>query len=157
MTLLDVLTAPNPILKQRCDDIDVFDEDLKSLVVDMFETMRKNNGVGLAGPQVGILQRLFVCEAENKNRQKEKLVCINPRLRYSGDELESEEGCLSIPGKLATVTRYSNITMDAFNLEGESYTLKADGFLAIVLQHEYDHLNGILVTDNPIKISELEG
>ena len=153
MTILDVIKSPNPILKQRCDDVVSFDDKLHELVDDLFETMRHNKGIGLAAPQVGVLLRLFVCELEISTVGVKKLVCINPKLSLKGDLLESEEGCLSIPNKLATVDRFSRVSLDAFDKNGNVFSCEATDLLAIVLQHENDHLNGKLITDNPLKLS----
>jgi len=93
-----------------------------------------------------VLQRVFVCQLE-----KQRLVCINPTLRLYGEEVESEEGCLSIPNMLATVDRYHCVEISAYDENGVSYTKSFKGMMAIVIQHEYDHLEGVLITDNPIK------
>ena len=146
MSVLDVLEVPNIILNQTSVDVQLFDNDLKTFVNDLFETMHASKGIGLAAPQVGVLQRVFVCQLE-----KQRLVCVNPTLRLYGEKVESEEGCLSIPNMLATVDRYHCVEISAYDENGVSYTKSFKGMMAIVIQHEYDHLEGVLITDNPIK------
>ncbi len=146
MSILKVLEVPHIILGQTAADVVAFDDSLKELVDNMFDTMVDYQGIGLAAPQVGVLQRLFVCKYENQ-----RLICINPELEVFGDELESEEGCLSIPNVLATVTRYSCVKVKAYDLNGDLFTQSFDGMMAIVIQHENDHLDGVLITDKSLK------
>ena len=151
MTILDVLKVPNPVLSQFCDNVINFDDDLKVLINDMFETMKEHQGVGLAAPQVGILSQLFICKTDEG-----EVVAINPRLEYHGDEYESEEACLSIPKISALVTRYKKVTLHAQDINGISFTKTYDTFLAIVIQHEYDHLQGKLITDEALEVKTIE-
>ena len=142
MTVLEVLTAPNPVLNQKCDPVEHFDESLKTLVADMFETMQAHEGIGLAAPQVGILQRLFICQL--KTRQ---LVIINPVITLGSLDCESDEGCLSIPNTTVRVDRSNTVKVEAQDVNGNSFTLNESGMMAIVIQHEFDHLEGRLITD----------
>tara|TARA_Y100001968_G_C19413392_1_gene747612 strand:- start:873 stop:1334 length:462 start_codon:yes stop_codon:yes gene_type:complete len=146
MTVLTVLEVPNILLSQTADDVVDFDDSLNDFVTDLFDTMHAYKGIGLAAPQVGVLKRLFVCEYDNNC-----LVCINPTLEVYGDELESEEGCLSIPNILATVTRYSGVKVSAYDINGDLFTQSFDGMMAVVIQHENDHLNGVLITHDSLK------
>ena len=110
----------------------------------MFETMISANGVGLAAPQVGISQRFFVIIADDDVRR----VFVNPQIVYKSDDLTSyEEGCLSIPGVYEDIMRPSKVTVQALNENGKPFTLEADGMLARIIQHEYDHLDGVLYID----------
>ena len=142
MTVLDVIKKPNVLLTQVCEPVTQFDDQLKQLIHDMFETMKAHDGIGLAAPQVGILQRLFICKVNTTS-----LVCINPKLTLSGDELVSEEGCLSIPDLLMDVPRKSHVSITAHDGNGTAYTRSFTDLMAIVIQHEFDHLEGILITD----------
>ena len=146
MSKLKVVEVPNIILSQTSDVVSEFDDSVKQLVTDMFDTMRVNNGIGLAAPQVGILKRLFICEYENI-----QLVCINPELELYGDEVESEEGCLSIPNILATVNRYDCVKVTAYDINGNVFSKSFSGMMAIIIQHENDHLDGVLINQKAIR------
>lgn len=143
MAILDILTSPNPLLKEVCDPITDFGVELARLIDDMFETMEDNRGVGLAAPQVGVLSQVFVA-----SHKDESLVCINPVLNLSGGYIDSEEGCLSIPDLTLAVERRENVELMAFDVLGNPFKRSLSGFLAIVVQHEYDHLVGRLITDH---------
>ena len=156
MTLLDVILAPDIVLKQTCDDVCEFDEAFHTLLKDMFETMYDHNGIGLTAPQVGVMQRFFILDVPEKGKDRAPLVCVNPSIECRGDQYESEEGCLSIPGVLATVPRYLELKLSAYTENNHFFELEAKGLLAIAIQHEYDHLNGKLITDNPIKVSSVD-
>lgn len=112
------------------------------LVRDMFDTMYKANGVGLAGPQVGVLKRLFVIDCGDR-----PLVFVNPEILSREGSQTDEEGCLSLPGKHATVTRAEKVTVRAYDRNMQEFTLTAEGLEARCIQHEYDHLDGILYID----------
>jgi len=141
MSILDVVFEPNPVLHQVCDPVKTFDNALESLVSDMFDTMKANDGIGLAAPQVGILDRLFICQVKRK-----KLVCINPDILAKRGEVVMEEGCLSLPNILAEVHRAEEIDVAFQDLNGDKQQLTLTGLMAIVFQHEYDHLDGLLIT-----------
>ncbi len=142
--MLDIYTIGADVLRKNADPIEKFDEELAGLVAKMFETMKLGKGVGLAAPQVGLAQRLFVVQIEGDTPR----VFINPEIVQTSLELESfEEGCLSIPGVYADLDRPSGIRVQAWNERGRRFVLEAEGFLARVIQHELDHLNGILFTD----------
>lgn len=140
--MLDVLTVPNIKLNQSCLKVTEFDSDLQELVNQMFLTMKVSQGIGLAAPQVGILKQLFVVEVDNV-----KLVCINPTISLAGDEFDSEEACLSIPEVTVVVKRRREVIVDAFDEFGNRFQNSFTGIMAVVIQHENDHLNGILITD----------
>jgi len=142
--MLDIYTIGADVLRKNAAPIEKFDNELIDLVAKMFETMKLGKGVGLAAPQVGLEQRLFVVQIEGDTPR----VFINPEIVQTSLELESfEEGCLSIPGVYADLDRPSGIRVQAWNERGRRFVLEAEGFLARVIQHELDHLNGILFTD----------
>ena len=132
----------NPILRSKAQVVTEITGELRELIKDMFETMRQNNGVGLAATQVGVKQRVIVTDAG-----EEPLVIINPEIVNRRGEEIAEEGCLSFPGIKANIKRAKNITAKGLNENGEEIVLEATGILARVIQHEVDHLNGILIVD----------
>ncbi len=143
--LLEILKYPDPRLRVKCKPIDNFDDELKKIVSDMAETMYNAPGVGLAAPQVGIDKRLFIIDiSKEKNELK---VFINPTILKMEGEVCDEEGCLSVPGEYANVTRAEVVEAVAQDLNGNEFIIKADGLLARAIQHELDHLNGTLFLD----------
>ena len=148
--MLEVVTVPNIILNQTCAKVTEFNSELQNLVNQMFLTMKIHQGIGLAAPQVGLSKRLFVVEVD-----KVKLVCINPTVSLTGEEFDSEEACLSIPDTMVVVKRRKEVILDAFDEYGRRYQNSFTGLMAVVIQHENDHLNGVLITDNFRKTGEL--
>lgn len=143
---------PDPILRQENKKIkDFSDQDLQKLIDDMFETMRKENGVGLAAPQIG--KNLKLCVIEEGDI---RYALINPRItKYSKELVSIEEGCLSVPGKFFPIKRPAEVNVCYFDRDGNRAKLRASGMLARACQHEIDHLNGILILDRlPKKISK---
>ena len=138
---MDIKIYPDPVLLKNCESVEKVDDNFISTVSMMVDTMRAAEGIGLAAPQVGITKRLFVVEVENK-----KLVCINPTLSLTGDEFNSEESCLSIPDISVVVKRRKEVILDAFDEYGKRYQNSFTGLFAVVIQHEFDHLNGVLIT-----------
>ena len=133
------------ILRRVASPIKDINDDTIRLAEDMVEAMIKGNGIGLAGPQVGRLERIFTV----KIGEDDPMVFINPEIISTSPELSSyEEGCLSIPGQYADVDRPAMIQIQAWNTRGRPFTLEASGLLSTVIQHEYDHLNGILFIDH---------
>jgi len=142
--MLDIYTIGAEVLRQKALPIERFDDELASLVETMFETMKQGKGVGLAATQVGLTQRLFVVHIEGDKPR----VFINPEIYETSVDLSNfEEGCLSIPGVYAELDRPAEIGIQAMNERGRRFTLGASGFLARVIQHELDHLDGVLFTD----------
>jgi peptide deformylase len=142
--MLDIFTIGAEVLRAKAEPVERFDEELAALVGHMFETMKLGKGVGLAAPQVGLSRRMFVIEVEGDKPR----VFINPEIIETSVDLDSfEEGCLSIPGVYADLERPAEIRVQAWNERGRRFVLGADGFLARVIQHELDHLNGVLFTD----------
>ena len=133
----------DPVLRRRAQAVTKIDDSIRELADDMFETMHAAKGIGLAAPQVGISERVFVADVEGT-----RYVMVNPELiEVRGDVSPYEEGCLSIPDILGEVNRPTDITMRALDVNGEPFTVNATGLLARCLQHELDHLNGKLFID----------
>jgi peptide deformylase len=148
MALLEILRAPHPLLKTKAKPVETIDGALRQLAADMFETMYKAPGIGLAAPQIGVLQRLVVVDvAEGDDRRP--LVLVNPKIDWSSDEVATaEEGCLSLPNQFAEVTRPEAVRVSYLDQHGESRELAAEGLLARCVQHEIDHLDGVLFVDH---------
>lgn len=140
---LDIRTFGDPVLKTRAAPVESFDESLVRLTQDMLATMRDNEGVGLAANQVGRLKRVFVAAIED-----EEYVIVNPVLTDWSETTESvPEGCLSIPGILVDVERPTGVTVSGLDVSGKPLQISASDLLARVLQHEVDHLDGVLILD----------
>jgi len=155
MALREILHYPEPLLKQKSLPVTDFNDDLKQLATDMVETMYDAPGVGLAAPQVGVLQRLIILDCSAKDEPDDLLIAVNPEIiAGEGDSLE-EEGCLSVPGYWANVKRHATATLRYQDTGGNFCEREADGLLAIGMQHEIDHLEGILFVDrlSPLKRS----
>jgi peptide deformylase len=146
--VLEIRYYGDPVLRKTAQPITVFDSNLKKFVSDMTETMIERDGVGLAAPQVGESVRIAVIDTTGG--EQEPIVLINPEFTFKSEELEeAEEGCLSLPGINLNVTRPKIVSVRAFNSEGKEFTVNdADGLLARALQHEIDHLNGIMIVDH---------
>lgn len=143
MSLLPVRVLGDPVLRRRADEIAEVTDEVRRLVGDMYETMYAARGIGLAAPQVGVAQRLFITDVDGA-----KYVMINPELVSAEGDIEvEEEGCLSIPDILGDVPRPARVVMRGTNLEGEQYAVEATGLLGRCLLHELDHLNGRLFID----------
>lgn len=140
MSVLKVTYYPDDPLTQKAEPVEEFDAKLKELAGNMFDTMRAYEGVGLAAPQVGVSIRLFVLQEPDG----EGLCLINPELSEAEGSEEGEEGCLSMPTLYAMVSRATKIRVRAFDLDGEALDFEARDFLARIIQHENDHLDGIL-------------
>ena len=152
--ILDIVTYPDPRLKEVCKPITEVTDEIRQLAADMLETMYAVPGVGLAAPQVGRNIRMLVMDPAMKDEEKQPRVLINPELTLSGEEVISEqEGCLSVPMNYrADVHRMSNVHLRAMDLDGNIIEEDLEEFPAIIMQHEYDLLDGILFID---KISRL--
>jgi peptide deformylase len=141
--VLPIRTFPDPVLRQQAGEVEEITDVHRRLVSDMLDTMREAPGVGLAAPQIGVLERIFVWEVE-----EESGVVINPRIVVSSEELvEEEEGCLSLPGIAYEVVRNAGVRVEGLDLDGSELTLEATDLLARVCQHEIDHLDGVLFVD----------
>ena len=148
-----ILTYPDPELKKHAAPVTVITDKTRELVKDMAETMYDAPGVGLAAPQIGVLQRVIVIDVSGKDEAPELIVAINPEIVHAEGEAFEEEGCLSIPKFSANVRRHARVVVKALNLDGEELTYRCDDLLAIAFQHEIDHLDGILFIDHlsPLK------
>ena len=151
---LHLVSYPAPVLRQRCTEVTVFDDQLRLFCERMIDAMEAWKGVGLAAPQVGVAQRIFVTNhtGVGPDSLPDRRIWINPTLELSGPEQAHEEGCLSIPGVYAQVKRPPRVTVRYQDVHGEPAAIELDGeageFLAVVVQHEYDHLNGVLFLDH---------
>lgn len=147
MSLLPILEVPNPVLKKKCVPVAGIDERIERLLDDMLETMYDAPGIGLAAPQVGITERVVVIDVSEDKNQPLKLV--NPELAWTSDDrVTHEEGCLSLPKQFADVKRPSKVKLRYMDESGQARELDADGLLSRCIQHELDHLEGILFTDH---------
>ena len=151
MAILDVLRFPDERLRTVAKKIQKVDKSITALISDMFDTMRDENGIGLAATQVDVHKRLVVMDVSEN--QHAPMVFINPDITHKEGKIISEEGCLSVPNNYAQVERAEKITVSALDETGEPFTLDADGLLAICIQHELDHLKGKLFVDylSPLK------
>jgi peptide deformylase len=147
----------DPALRKKAAPADAFDDDLAGLVNDLFEIMYREKGVGLAAPQLGESTRVFVVDVEDDDGRT-KRAFVNPVITRREGEIVGEEGCLSIPGYREDVKRAASIEVEAKDETGRSFSLTAEGLLARAIQHELDHLDGILFVDrlSPIKRKLLE-
>ncbi len=142
MAIRPIVLLGDPVLRQKAKRVSRFDPSVQQLIDDMIETLRDAPGLGLAAPQVGVLLRIVVIDVD-----EQITVLCNPEITEMEGEYEPEEGCLSIPGYVANVKRALKVTVKARNRRGKEIKIKADGLLAHVIQHEVDHLDGILFID----------
>jgi peptide deformylase len=152
MAILHICTYPEEILRQRAEPITEIDEEVVKLVDHMAETMYSAPGIGLAATQVGVSKQVLVADIAPRRPESELIVLINPEIVAAEGEVIFEEGCLSVPDYQAEVKRYEKITVRGLNLKGEEVEIEAEGLLAVVLQHEIDHLNGMLFIDRLSKL-----
>jgi peptide deformylase len=149
MTIKPLIILPDPLLRQISAPIERVDADVRRLADDMLETMYDAPGIGLAAVQIGVPRRLLVIDVSREGEDKKPQVFINPQIVSSSDERSVyEEGCLSIPDYYAEVERPALVTVNYVDREGKDQTVLADGLLATCLQHEIDHLNGVLFIDH---------
>lgn len=147
MALRNIVTDPFPILKKKAEPVTEFNDDLKKLVADMAETMYEAPGVGLAANQIGVDLQVAVLNITPKDEERELIVLVNPKIVKGEGEEADEEGCLSVPGYCAKVKRFTKIWVEAQDLEGKPLNFEAEDFFARVIQHELDHLNGMIFVD----------
>lgn len=162
---LEILTYPNPVLREVSEPVTVFNEELKKLAQDMLETMYDASGIGLAAIQVGRPIQMLVIDtrprdpensrydtdddlSELESQIKQPLVLINPEIIKGDGNTTFDEGCLSVPSFFETVERFETVEVKAFDLDGKEFRIKTDGLLAICIQHEMDHLKGMLFIDH---------
>lgn len=156
MTVLNILCFPDERLRQICEPVVDVNDEIRQLVDDMFETMYAAPGIGLAAIQVNVHKRILVADVSEDH--SEPLCLINPEIVESEDEMKNDEGCLSVPGFYETVTRAKRIKVKALNRDGEPIELEAEGWLAVCIQHEIDHLDGNLFVDylSPLKRQRIQ-
>lgn len=139
------------VLREVAQEVEIINDEIREILDNMVETMYETKGVGLAAPQVGVSKRMFVCDKGDGVVRK----VINPKITVIGDELaECEEGCLSVPGIYKKVKRPAQIKVEYLNENGEEVKEELDDFLAIIMQHEYDHLDGVLFIDKVSPIAK---
>jgi peptide deformylase len=156
MAVLKIYVAPHPVLKKKAAPVEKITPALQKLMDDMLETMYATDGIGLAAPQVGESVRILVLDVEQpkdeediKKRRGKPMFFINPEITHASEDLRVyNEGCLSVPGQYAEVTRPDKIRIKYLDYDGKPQEMEADGLLATCLQHEMDHLNGILFIDH---------
>jgi len=151
MAVLPIVKFPDPVLKKRAEEVKEITPEIRELLEDMVETMYDAPGIGLAAPQVGELVRVVVIDVDDPEEEGEKfgiLKLINPEIISSTGKIDSEEGCLSIPDVRETISRSETVTVRAMDENGEVKEITAEGLLSRCLQHEIDHLNGVLFIDH---------
>jgi len=148
MTIRKILTEPDPFLRQKSKPVEKVDDSIRKIMDDMLETMYQAPGIGLAAIQIGIPKRIIVLDISKDPEKKEPLYFVNPEKVYtSEDQATYEEGCLSVPGQFAEIDRPNKCHIKYLDYNGDSKELKAEGLLATCIQHEIDHLEGILFID----------
>ncbi len=153
MTKLPIITIPDPLLKTTSKPVERVDDELRKLLDDMLETMYEAPGIGLAAIQVAVPRRVIVIDIAKDEQPKNPIYIINPEILEVSDELRlHEEGCLSIPEIYAEIERPAKVRVRYIDSEGQSQELEAEGLLATVIQHEIDHLNGVLFIDHLSKL-----
>lgn len=149
MALLRIITAPDPILKSKAKRVEVVDDRIRALMADMLETMYAAPGIGLAAPQVGVLERVIVLDTGKTEETRDPMALVNPEITWASDQDNSyEEGCLSVPQHYSNVVRPAEIKVRYQDETGAQKEIHAQGLLATVLQHEMDHLDGVLFIDH---------
>ncbi len=154
MAKLPIVLAPDPVLKTRCEPVAEIDDDVRALLEDMLETMYAAPGIGLSAPQVADGRRVIVCDVAREGEPPQPYKMINPELVWrSEEEVLAEEGCLSIPDHYAEVSRSREIRVSFLDPDGKACEIEADGLFAACIQHEVDHLDGVLFIDylTPLK------
>jgi peptide deformylase len=149
MALREILTVPNPVLKQKSVNVERVDDDLRALMDDMLETMYDAPGIGLAAVQVGVPKRVIVMDLARKDEEPQPRYFVNPEILWASEETAPyEEGCLSVPEIFDEVERPARVKLRYLNYAGDEITEDAEGLFAVCIQHEMDHLNGVLFIDH---------
>ena len=155
MTLRKILTEPNKILREKSSIVEKVDKDLQKLMDDMLETMYAAPGIGLAAIQVGVPKRVIVLDIDSKEGPKNPMFFVNPEIIKKSDNNSTyEEGCLSVPGQFAEIDRPDKCHIKYLDYHGQQKEIKAEGMLATCIQHEMDHLEGILFIDYLSKLKK---
>ena len=153
MAIREIFKYPHPILKKPSEKVDRIDDELRTLIQDMIETMYSANGVGLAACQIGVPRRVIVLDVSPMDSEKSLFVMINPEVISGEGEVDYEEGCLSLPECTENVKRKAKVCVKGCSPEGKEVEVAGEGILSIALQHEIDHLDGVLILD---RISRLK-
>jgi|TARA_B110000902_G_C14060934_1_gene495480 peptide deformylase len=155
MTIHKILTEPDPILRKKSDNVEIVDDSLRKLMDDMIETMYEAPGIGLAAVQIGILKRIVVIDITKDDGKRNPLFLVNPEIIFRSKNTSIyEEGCLSLPGQYAEIERPTECVVKYINYTGKSVELKTEGLLATCIQHEIDHLEGVLFIDYLSKLKK---
>ena len=155
MTIRKIIIEPDTILRKKCSPLEKVDDQTRKLMKDMLETMYKAPGIGLAAIQIGILKRIIVIDISKDEEKKNPLFLINPEITFrSKNTSVYEEGCLSLPGQFAEIERPAECHLKYLDFDGKIKELKAEGLLSTCIQHEVDHLNGILIIDYLSKLKK---
>lgn len=158
MAIRPIMQGEAPVLRQKARRVKEYNQALQQLVDDMFETLHAANGLGLAAPQVGVSQQVFIVEMpadEEEGTPARRYVFCNPEIVKAQGEDTDDEGCLSLPGFVGEVTRAAVVTVKGFDVRGKPVRVKGEGMLARALQHEFDHLLGILYVDRLESLDKL--
>jgi len=145
MAVLEILKYPHPLLKKRCKEVDAVDDEMKKLIENMAETMYKANGIGLAACQVGVSLRVIVLDVSPIDPRHGFFAMVNPEIISEEGETEHEEGCLSVPDCIEKIKRKEKVGVRGVSPEGTGVEVTGEGILGFALQHEIDHLNGVLI------------
>lgn len=145
--MIQLIHYPHPTLRFTSKPLARVDDQLRELIDQMFEIMYENRGVGLAANQVNLPLRLFIANPSGEKDSGQELVFLNPVIQKATGTIEADEGCLSLPGLHGTVKRNKTVQVNAYSMDGNEINLKVDGFLARIIQHEVDHLDGVLFID----------
>ena len=154
---MEILAYPHPTLRHKSKPLRKVDAELKQLVSEMFELMYANKGIGLAANQVGLPLRFFILNVAGKKGEGEEMVFLNPVISFPKGSEEAEEGCLSLPGLYGNVIRPKQVRVNAYSLDGKEFHADVSGLMGRCIQHETDHLDGVLFTDrmNPTARTEI--
>jgi len=153
MSVKKILTEPDPFLRKKSEPVDKVDDSIRQIMDDMLETMYDAPGIGLAAIQIGIPKRIIVLDISKDSKKKEPMYFVNPEKIFASDDQSTyEEGCLSVPGQFAEIDRPDKCHIKYLDYNGNPKELKAEGLLATCIQHEMDHLEGILFIDHLSKL-----
>jgi len=156
VAILEIVKYPDKILKTKTKPVKAITAEIKKLIKDMIETMKKNNGIGLAANQVGVPLRILVISYKDENKKDNDIVLINPVIQQKSGKIYEEEGCLSFPGLYLKIKRANYIKVKAVNDRGKQITIEGEGLISRVLQHEIDHLDGKTFLDRLSLLKKLK-
>lgn len=144
----EILVWPNPVLKQKAHPVGKVDDEVRTLIKDMFESMYAADGVGLAAPQIGVMKNVIVLDTTPRQPEAKPVAMVNPEILSLEGKLTYKEGCLSVPGEAEDVDRAAIVTVRFLDENGDEQTLRCEGLLAVAVQHETDHLKGVMFVDH---------